>query len=251
MAMASEQGHWYDQSGQPCYTIVGANGKERNTTLRDARKFGYVPSVTTVMQVMAKPGLERWKIDQALMAALTLPKLDGESLDDFKKRADEDAKQHAIEAAALGTSIHASLESAFSRQAWPEEHSLHVNAALVAIADRFGHPDWSAEKSFCSPYGYGGKVDLFCPGVVIDFKTKAFGPEDKIKAYDEQIMQLDAYRHGLGMPNATMANLFISVTHPGHVQLIVHEEGNHFAMFRHLLGFWQLSKGYNPMEQAA
>ena len=34
----SEAGHWYDHEGKPMYTIVGVNGKERNTTLRDAKK---------------------------------------------------------------------------------------------------------------------------------------------------------------------------------------------------------------------
>ena len=45
----SESGHWYDKEGEPRYTIIGANGKERNTTLRDAKKKGYVPSVTSVL----------------------------------------------------------------------------------------------------------------------------------------------------------------------------------------------------------
>lgn len=249
--MASESTHWYDQTGNPCYTIIGANGKERNTTLRDARKFGYVPSVTTVMGVMAKPGLERWKIDQALMAALTLPRIEGESLDDFKKRAAEDAKQHAIQAADLGTSVHASLESYFTGGPYLAEHKPFVEAASRVIDETFPNTNWHPEKSFCSPLGYGGKVDLHSSNVVIDFKTKEFGPDDKIKAYDEQIMQLDAYRHGLGYPKALMANLFISVSHPGEVRLIVHPEGRHYEMFCHLLNFWKLSKGYDPMEQAA
>ena len=50
----SESGHWYTQEGEPMYTIVGANGKERNTTLRDAKKEGFVPSVTTIIGIAAK-----------------------------------------------------------------------------------------------------------------------------------------------------------------------------------------------------
>lgn len=34
----AEAGHWYSKEGEPKYTIIGANGKERNTTLRDAKK---------------------------------------------------------------------------------------------------------------------------------------------------------------------------------------------------------------------
>ena len=56
----SESGHWYTQEeGEPMYTIIGANGKERNTTLRDAKNLGLVPSVTTILGMIAKPSLEK------------------------------------------------------------------------------------------------------------------------------------------------------------------------------------------------
>ena len=38
----AESGHWYTQTGEPMYTVIGANGKERNTTLRDAKKDNLV-----------------------------------------------------------------------------------------------------------------------------------------------------------------------------------------------------------------
>ena len=58
MEKLSEAGHWYDSEGAATYTIIGANGTERNTTLKDARKHGYVPSVTTIIGMAAKPSLE-------------------------------------------------------------------------------------------------------------------------------------------------------------------------------------------------
>ena len=64
--MDKESEHWYDKTGEAAYTVVGSNGKERNTNLKDARKHGYVPSVTTILGVAAKPPLENWKINQAL-----------------------------------------------------------------------------------------------------------------------------------------------------------------------------------------
>ena len=39
--------HWYDKEGNPQYEIEGKTGM-RNTTLRDARKYEWVPSVSTV-----------------------------------------------------------------------------------------------------------------------------------------------------------------------------------------------------------
>jgi len=113
MAIA-ESTHWYNQKGEPVYTVIGKNGKERATTLRDAREFRYSPSVTTIISVAAKPGLENWKIDQALLSALTLPRGETESLDDFMARAKQDAKEQSIRAAERGTAIHAEVESGFS-----------------------------------------------------------------------------------------------------------------------------------------
>ena len=49
--------------------------------LRDARKHGYVPSVTTIIGMAAKPSLENWKINQALNSAITLKQDLGESLE--------------------------------------------------------------------------------------------------------------------------------------------------------------------------
>ena len=71
--------------------------------------------------------------------------------------------------------------------------------------------------------------------------------EEELEAYDEHIMQLAAYREGLGMPEARCANLFVSRTVPGLVKIIEHSEEDikkGFEMFTHLLKYWQLSKGY-------
>jgi len=252
MALAAESTHWYARDGSPAYTVIGANGKERPTTLRDARKLHLVPSVTTILSVAARPGLEAWKVDQALMAALTLPRIDGESLDAFKKRALADSKEHARMAAERGTAIHAAIEAAFrgDHDAIPAEFLPHAIGACDLVHDLCRQEwlawGWEVERSFASSLGFGGKIDLHNPGIVIDFKTKEFGPDDECRAFDEQIMQLDAYRHGIGCPEATMANVFVSVTHPGLCQMVVHDDGNHFERFLRLLDYWKLAKGYDP-----
>ena len=79
----SESGHWYTQEGEPMYTIVGANGKERNTTLRDAKSLGLVPSVTTIIAIAAQPALENWKMNQILKSAITLEKGEDETDNSF------------------------------------------------------------------------------------------------------------------------------------------------------------------------
>ena len=245
--MIKESTHWYDQDGNPRYTIVGKNGRERSTTLRDAREHGYVPSVTSVMGVAAKPGLENWKIDQALLSALTLPRQEDESLDDFMKRAKADAKEQAIAAAKRGTEIHAYVESGFSQGIISKAYNA-VHGVLVDITGL--EEGWVAEDSFCHPAGYGGKVDLYHEdGWVVDFKTKD-NLEDKDPAklvYDEHGMQLSAYAQGLKMDTPKRLSIFIDREDSELVLAHYWDDESHVrhaAMFNCLLMFWQLTKNY-------
>ena len=107
---ASESNHWYTRDGVPRYTVIGKNGKERNTTLRDARTDNLVPSVTTVLNVMAKPALIQWLQKQVLLAALTLPRIPGEPEEVYIERIMSDSKEQGRAAADAGTDIHASLQ---------------------------------------------------------------------------------------------------------------------------------------------
>src|SRR5690348_5494109 len=91
-AVPTEGGHWYDRAGNMVETVTGANGQQVKPDLRHARKLGLLPGVTSVIKVQAAPGLVNWLVDQALMAALTLPRIEGESLDDFKARAKRDSQ---------------------------------------------------------------------------------------------------------------------------------------------------------------
>ena len=109
----SESGHWYDHNGDPAYTLIGANGKERNTTLRDAKAYGLVPSVTTIIGMIAKPGLENWKITQAIKAATILEANELEDMNSFVYRCKQEARQIGLKAAKEGTKIHAQIERGF------------------------------------------------------------------------------------------------------------------------------------------
>ena len=161
--------HWYDKKGEAAYTIVGSNGKERNTNLKDARKHGYVPSVTTILGVAAKPSLENWKINQALNSALTLKRRDDESANQFFYRCKEHSKSIGKQAAEMGTTIHAMIEQGFAGGKETKPY-LIIKEYLDKI---FPNEEWVAESSFCADAGYGGKIDLYSEsGIFVDFKTK-------------------------------------------------------------------------------
>lgn len=236
--MASESGHWYAKDGTPNYRIVGANGKERNTTLRDARKLDLVPSVTTILNVAAKPGLNTWLQQQVLLAALTLPRAEGEAEQDWIDRIMVDSKSVTQAAADRGTAMHGQIEAYFEKQ--PGDYPDYVKETHFAVVKEFGNLKWVPEKSFASPLGFGGKVDLHGNNVVIDFKTKE-KVDDKTDVYDEHIMQLAAYRVGLGMPFAVCANVFVD--QQANVKIIVHDElalKKGWEMFETLLKFYQI-----------
>ena len=84
-------------------------------------------------------------------------------------------------------------------------------------------------------------------GIVVDAKSKEFGPDDKVVAYDEHLMQLAAYRMGLQMPHARCANVFVSVNHPGLVKVVEWKEEElqrGWEMFQCLLGYWKLKNSF-------
>jgi hypothetical protein len=248
IARASESQHWYNKSGKPQYTVKAKDGTDRSTTLRDARKMGLVPSVTTIMSVAAKPGLEAWKMNQMMMAALTLPRAPDEPEEQFIDRIQRDAKEQAKMAAERGTAIHEALEK-FYEGVMYAEYAEHQSGVDEALRMYFGNPKWETETSFASPLGYGGKLDLHSRdgrGIVVDFKTKEFTDSSKIVMYDELPMQLVAYRMGLEMPTARCANVFVSVTRPGlvHVKEWTEDElMRAWYMFGALKQFWYAKTG--------
>ena len=249
-AFATSSGHWYKQDGTPAYTQPNKSkpGQERATTLRDAKALNLVPSVTTILNVAAKPQLERWKANQIMMAALTLPPIEGESLKEFEARIWEDSNAQAIEARDKGTEIHGYIESFY--QSGKHSDNPYVKAVGLALYDTFGGQagGWLPEKSFASPLGFGGKVDLYSPNVIVDYKTKDNNKMDfkKSMSYDENIMQLSAYRKGLELPDAAIANVYIGrdLLEDGSalVKVEVHDK-DLWPQFECLLNYWKLSKG--------
>ena len=256
IARSAESVHWYRQDGGPQYTVKAKDGNDRPTTIRDARKMDLVPSVTTILKVAAKPGLEQWKLEQMLLSALTLPRAPDEHEKAYIARIVADSKETGKQAAEAGTRIHESIESWFDGNK-NVQHRETAQAFEEAIFEHFKtHPDqpWLTERSFASNMGFGGKVDLYCVpdanapvGIVLDAKSKDFGPDDKVDAYAEHCMQLAAYRHGLGLPHARCANVFASRTHPGLIKVVEWSEEdlvNGWEMFQCLLLFWKLKNKF-------
>lgn len=256
----AENTHFYDREGLPAYEVPYADPTRgmRATTLRDAKVNKYLPSVTSILNIPAKPGLDRWKQNQLLDAAWACPVEDEKG---YKLAVVEMAGMKSDAARIKGTEIHAAVENYY--ESWPHrqpsgEYKLHIANVISELNKYYPVSEgFVPERSFAHKLGYGGKVDLSYQaedcinGVVIDFKTKDFteDADPKKLAYPEMAMQLDAYRHGLKMPNALMVNVFID-RESGIVKLHEWKEGTYFEQFKCLLKFWQLSKSYDSSFEA-
>jgi hypothetical protein len=254
MALASEWGHWYDREGNPVYEIAYADPSKgmRAVTLADARKMNLLPGVTGIINCAAKPGLERWKVVQGILSALTLPKIDGEPLDAFADRAMQDSKEQSRKAAEKGTAIHAAIEQWYLNPIWHEEleYGNIIWAVKEKIKEQYNEQTWSAEKSFASPLGYGCKIDLVSPEAIIDFKTKEFSDVSKKLAWAEHAMQLVANRDATGYDKAKCANVFVSTSVPGLVHIHEWDEKELYLAqrkFHALLQYWMADRNYYPL----
>ena len=253
--MNTDGGHWYLADSSPYYEVRGKNGLPRAVTLRDARAVNAVPSVTTVLRVIAKPQLETWKVKQGILAALTLPRDDDEADDAYLARVLTDSREQAKTAAEEGSRIHDAIECAFTGRVYPHHYREHVDAVMACIGDLFPTVrDWVSEKSFAHPSGYGGRVDLHSPstGIVIDYKGKDGDFSDGKRVHYDQHFQLAAYQDGLVLPRNQCANIFVSRTHPGKVAAHVWsvediEYGAEY--FRLALALWKHHNKYDSTIQ--
>jgi hypothetical protein len=255
----SEAGHWYDPVARlQVETIIGSKGEPVRPDLRHARKHGWYPGVTTILREASAPQLERWKIKQAVLAALTLPRQPDEADEVFLARVFRDGEEQANKAADEGTRIHAALQRFYETGTVDEYYAGKVRAAHAALEQCCGsHQQWHTEQIAFAPLGYATKVDLHCQTWVVDWKTKDFGPADlnngALDVYDSHWKQLAAGHRALGdrvapLENCRCAIGYVSRTHDLAVVLPVDAVDlcRGLAMFDCLLTHWKLRTGYDP-----
>ena len=263
--------HWYFPDGTPLHEVPRADGKgSRPTSLRDARKLGLFPSVTNVLSILAKPGLDAWKQEQAILAALTLPRSEEETLDDFAKRVLVDMTSEVGRAADLGSAVHAAIEG-YAQGRWlPEDKGV---ARLFEPARQWFDKEVIAVHSVeiataHLEWGYAGRVDLVATlrstglPTVIDFKTqKTRRDKDgnfKPILHDTWPLQLEAYRMALasrdkGLADAAIASVVIGSTDPVPVVVKVWDDADKDGYFRAFLAardLWVWQKNYCPVKDS-
>jgi hypothetical protein len=247
-----EGGHYYDFDGKAVFEVPNkSKGGMRPTTLKDCKALNLLPSVTTVMKVMAAPELDRWKQQQVLMASLTLPRNPGESDEQYCSRIMEDAFKQVEEAADLGTQIHKALENHFQGLPYAPEMEEYVAPVKKWVAEN-NVKFIKHELRLVNPIiGYAGTTDALIEkdGVlhVLDYKSRKTKPEYKITPWGKEPMQIAAYaviaeaRRGV--------NLYISTTEPGRIGEAWYDEATidkEFEAFKHVCALWQHINNYKP-----
>lgn len=256
-----DSAHWYQRDGVACHTVPSLKGEPRPTTLRDARKLGLLPSVTNILGVIAKPELTAWLQEQAVMAALTLPRIAGETEDAFAKRVVADSQTTRAGAADFGTGFHHGAERVAQTlevdpkhpaAEWLRHYRVWYQGNALALR-------WT-EKVLIHPEGcYAGTADLLIEHPVhgltlVDLKTmkmKSGGPCGRppvMTPYKTWCYQLAAYRYALGQPVKCM-NLVVNSVEPSvpieHVWSDAEmESGWQAFMAAHRL--WVIEKSYDP-----
>ena len=254
-------GHWYTATGEPRHTVPKANGDgERNTTLGDAKKLKLFPSVTGILGLFAKPGLDRWKQDQLLRIAYDNPVQDGESYERFADRCLLEHEKPVEEAADFGTRIHDAIEKYFEGEPIDDDLLEYVQPAF----------DWKQknqlrfierEKLLVSlQHGFAGTVDIVGKGpqgqnFIVDWKTRKTKKGVKVAPYDFQIHQIAAYGAAYFGEDRMMsegiygANCYISSTEPGRFEVIKYspdELRDAWKVFKGVCEIWRSLKNYDP-----
>lgn len=263
---SENKAHWYDIPSKQSrhytpYADKKRKGEMRKTTLSDARKAGYAPSVTTILDVISKPGLEMWKLETAIMAALTLPQEQGEVTDAFAKRIVEDMKTSARKAADKGKKIHNAAERFLKGQAIYLEPEL--NELFFPLMNWLEHEVQEvimAEQVLVHPGDqYAGTVDLIAilksyGPMVVDIKTQGI-KKGKPTIYPEWSLQLEAYRQAYyKLPkflSVGLLSLVVSSEEP--LEPLAHqwpEEGStdRILAFRAAQDLWRWQRSYPRTE---
>jgi hypothetical protein len=268
--------HWYTKNGQAMHKVPGKTVAERDTTIADARIMGLLPSVSGITKMMANPGLDRWKQDITIEAALKYAtQCDCGDMDvDNKFYAEIRAESNKVAGAAadLGVKIHAAIESALRFEQWENQSVELADGKLVELKElvdpalakleELGINIVETEKVVtCSSHGYAGQMDVsYVNGDVagiLDFKSTKTKPTKKIEVRQGQSMQIAAYHYACWsskdkphfQPNHQGINLYISTTEIGRVDVVKYdaaELAKQWEGFLACLTLWRLQNNYDP-----
>ena len=215
--------HWYSADGNPMYDIDKAKGGgKRKTTIRDARKFGWFPSVTSILKIVDKPFLNAWIANGAIGACLKLSEIkfelsgDGQltelDLPEIRRLSDEVSKTAREKGQKVHREIERIVRSLAEGKIMHQDDSSLDPLTFQAFMDVYRNHTLTArliEHSFANKrYGFGGRLDWGGTGHIrpednrirstyLDYKTQNTKGTGKFTTYGEVKCQLAAFQKDL------------------------------------------------------
>jgi len=242
-------GHFYTTNGEPKFFVEKkAREGQRPTTIDDARRNGWLPSVTEILKILDKPALNQWKIQQGIIAVCSAPDIPGEGIDAKIARVlaagehDEESKR----ARDLGSQIHAAIENRLQDKPFDPSLADYFSTALNHVFS-LGKVLWT-EKILVGD-GYAGKCDLAIENEnyiwLLDWKTAKTLPDPNRGAWLEHRLQLAAYAKAFEKhykKNIFTGNVYISTRERGRFVVCDHSVGWHETYergFKPLVQYWK------------
>lgn len=259
-----QSAHWYTREGKAMHTVPNADGDgTRPTHLGDARKYGLFPSVSAILQILDKPGLDKWKREQVAKAALALKRDKKESDEYFIDRILIESNKKVKVAGDFGTAVHGEMERYFAAKLSGTEFApnattfAHTAPAIQFLEDKKIVPVANEIVLVNHEHGFGGTSDLPCimngrlPGVV-DYKTKITKPGEPIEPFADQAMQIAAYGATYWKEQFLRCwglNLFMSSTEVGRTEAAAYSATQlaaEWEVFKMLCAIWRHINQYDP-----
>lgn len=239
----------------------GGTRPSRVTDAKKAREKGelWLPSVTTILNVLDKAALVNWKVDKHLEQAYDTQ---ADDLDAYKRKVKAKTQEAMDSAPKAGTAIHKVLEdylySFFGDrpQLTDVEHKIIDNCeSLISEHTKPEDSDLIKEQYFvCENHGYAGCADLVIKGAenwIIDYKSKQDNSAyKKAKPYPEHIRQGAAYGEAIfNGERFRAANIFICLE-TGDCKFMEHDKEaiiDGWLDFQACLSIFKRNN-YNPFE---
>ena len=274
-----ESSHWYTPNGDAAHTWEG-----KPTTLRTAKKLkrekglSLYPSVTNILNILAKPALTRWMVEQGINATMLMLNEQGMlnkkgydlSYDikceflrgqQFKQDVYDRSRELGGRASDFGTRWHAMAEAINNDEEPSEDLEIEPYVPLYRAwkEQHLGRVHYAELRVVVKELGFAGTADLVCelhdyPDeiFVLDFKTTAKEPK-QLKAWPDHCYQLAAYAHAMKQhfPGKTIrtGNVMVSSITPCEPKLClwnIAEQGNGLQVFMSATAIWQRTKDYTP-----
>lgn len=251
------QTQWHTSAGEPVLAVKAKDGTARAPTLRDARKEGFIPSVSTVLTVVDRGGSAAWAIRDGIAAAIAAPRRPSESAQDHVERVTVLAEHKRTLAMAIGSVLRREVAQ------MAMDCKLRGDKPAAPTPELAGVAEWMAEKVpvilAASPVfvnqaaGYAGGIAFAAPHV--DHGLVLVSVHSYLEAPDKPqplwCWELAAARAALGYANAKGLTLGITVGSQAapteHLWSYADlDEG--WVAFRAAHTVWRTLKGYDPRQ---